>query len=147
MATRYEIVNPSDWMLQIVELMVMNWEETGFDWEFKPSLAMYQKLWDLGIMFAVAAIEDDQVIGYVTVSVYPHLFNPDLKFASQDAMFVHPDHRKGLVSGRLIKLAEQEAEDRGAHKFIWHTRAGTPFAGMLKKRGYEEADICVMRDL
>jgi GNAT superfamily N-acetyltransferase len=67
--------------------------------------------------------------------------------ASNDALFVHPDVRNGLTSGRLIKAAEAEAQRRGAHKFTWHCRAGTPLADMLTRHGYEPVDVVVARSL
>ena len=41
-----------------------------------------------------------------------------------------------MVAGKLVRAAEAEASRRGATRFTWHCRAGTPLASMLARRGY-----------
>lgn len=143
---RIELVNPAEYMPAVVQLMRDNWAETGFDFEFNPSIEAYQRLYDAGLMFALAAFDGDEVIGYCAMTVMGHLHNPDVTFASNDALYVRPDHR-GITSVRLIQAAEAEAKQRGASRFLWHTRAGTPMAAMLERRGYKPVDITVMKEL
>jgi GNAT superfamily N-acetyltransferase len=147
MATVYEIVNPAEYMPKIIPLMLAHWEETGFDFAFKPSLLKYQQLWELGLMFAMYVMVDDRYVGYCTACIVDHPHNPEVRMASSDAIYVLPEYRNTLIPGRLMKKIEIEAEDRGAHYFAWHTRGGTPLAQMLANHGYEEADIVMMRNL
>lgn len=142
---RISIVQPIEYMHKIVELMRDNWDETGFDFEFNPSADAYQKVVDCNAMFVIAAFDGDDVIGYCTMIISPHLHNPDVIVASNDALFVAKPYRNGMTSGRLIKAAEGEAKRRGASKVLWHTRAGTSFAAMLERRGYQPSDIVVMK--
>ena len=144
---RISIVQPIDYMHKVVELMRDNWAETGFDFELAPSAEQYQKIVDLNAMFAVAAFDGDEIVGYCTMVITPHLHNPAVIVASNDALFVAKPYRNGLTAGRLIKAAEQEAKSRGARKVLWHTRAGTGLAAMLERRGYQPADIVVMKEL
>lgn len=143
----FEIVNPAEYMPRIKAMLAENWAETGFDFDFAPDIGAYQRLYDLGICFAVAAYFEDFIVGYCTVTVVAHPHNPAVVIASNDALFVHPDMRKGLTAGRLIKAAEAEAKRRGAHKFSWHCRAGTPLADTLTRHGYEPVDVVVARSL
>lgn len=143
---RIEIVNPAEYMLNVMPLLRDNWAETGFDFEFNPSVEAYQRLYDAGFLFALAAFDGDEIIGYCAMTVIPHMHNPDVVFASNDALYVRPDHR-GITSVRLIKAAEVEAKQRGASRFLWHTRAGTPMAGMLERRGYKPVDVTVMKEI
>jgi GNAT superfamily N-acetyltransferase len=142
---RISIVQPIEYMHKIVSLMRDNWDETGFDFEFNPSADAYQKVVDCNAMFVIAAFDGDDVIGYCTMIISPHLHNPDVIVASNDALFVAKPYRNGMTSGRLIKAAEDEAKRRGASKVLWHTRAGTSFAAMLERRGYQPSDIVVMK--
>ena len=82
-----------------------------------------------------------------TVVVVPHPHNPAVVVASNDALFVAPAWRSGLVAGRLIRTAEREAKARGAHRFTWHCRAGTGLASMLARRGYTPVDQVVMKEI
>jgi GNAT superfamily N-acetyltransferase len=80
------------------------------------------------------------------MTVTNHMHNPAIKVASNDALFVRPDHR-GITAGRLIIAAEREAARRGATRILWHTRAGTNLADAFTKRGYKPADIVVMKEI
>ena len=143
---RIELVDPAKYMSSIKELMNENWAETGFDFEFNPSVEMYQKAVDAGVMFALAAIDGEQIVGYCTMLVGPHMHNQDIIAASNDALYVTKAYR-GMTSARLIKAAEEEAKRRGAIRVMWHTRAGTGLAAMLERRGYSPADVIVMKGL
>lgn len=141
------IVNPADVLLSVRDLVDANWQETGFDFDFNPDVETYRKLHDAGLMFAVAAFVDECIVGYCSVAVVGHPHNPSVKVASNDALFVDPGYRNGLLSGRLINSAVREARRRGATRFTWHCRAGTDFADMLMRHGYKPVDIVVMKEI
>lgn len=145
--TRIAIVNPAEWIPRIGDLLAANWHETGFDFPFAPDAGAYQRLFDAGMCFAVAALDGDAVIGYCTVVVTPHAHNPAVIVAANDALFVAPEYRKGLTAGRLLKTVEAEAKRRGAARMLWHCRAGTDLAEMLMRHGYAPVDIVVMKEL
>lgn len=108
---------------------------------------MYQRMFEAGIVFAVGAFKTDEIVGYCTVCVVPHMHNPSIVVASNDALFVAEAHRNGTAAGRLILTAEVEAKRRGASRFTWHCRAGTHLAVMLTRHGYEPIDNVVMKGL
>jgi GNAT superfamily N-acetyltransferase len=145
------IVNPAEYLGDpgVAQLVAANWAETGFDFPFAPDVAAYQRLWDAGLCFALLAVDaaTQAPAGYCTVTVVAHPYNPDVLLAANDAMFVAPAHRNGLLTGRLIHAAQEEAKRRGARCFTWHCRAGTGFAAMLAQHGYTPVDEVVMRTL
>lgn len=143
---RIELAQPKDHWPTIIELMQANWYETGFEFDFNPSQEMYQKAVDAGVMFSLAAFDGDTIVGYCTMLVTPHMHNPGVVFAANDALFVSKEYR-GITGARLIKAAEDEAKRRGARYVSWHTRAGTQLAAVLERRGYIPADVVVMREL
>lgn len=142
-----QLENPGEVIPQMRPLLELNWAETGFDFPFDPDVEMYGRLFSLGLLFAVSARVDGEIVGYCTVCVTPHAHNPAVLVASNDALFVHPDHRSGTVGARLIRFAEDCALERGASRFLWHCRAGTPLAATLERHGYTPADIVVMKEL
>ena len=142
-----KLAQPKDLMPKITALMRENWNETGFGFDFNPAIEMYQAAVDAGLIFALEATGDNgEIVGYCTMMVTPHWHNPAVIIASNDALFVAKEHR-GFISARLIIEAEKEAKKRGASRVLWHTRAGTGLAEMLRRRGYEDADVVVMKEI
>jgi GNAT superfamily N-acetyltransferase len=144
---RILVVNPAEYLERVRPLVQAHWREAGFDFEPQPDAAAYARLHDAGVLFALVAMEGDEVAGYCTVIVSPHLHNPTIKVAASDALFVLPDARRSLTAGRLIRAAEDEARERGADRFTWNTRAGSGLAEMFRAHGYAPADEVVMRAL
>ena len=142
-----KLAQPKDLMPKITALMQKNWDETGFGFDFNPAMDLYQAGVDSGLIFVLVAIDVvGEIVGYCTMLVAPHWHNPAIIIASNDALFVAKEHR-GFISARLIIEAEKEAKKRGASRVLWHTRAGTGLAKMLRRRGYEDADVVVMKEI
>jgi GNAT superfamily N-acetyltransferase len=140
-------LNPKECQDQVAEMVAAHWDEVGFDWDIKPNWEMYGKLFESGYLISLAAFDGNEIVGYSLATISPHLFNPDVKVCQSSALFVKPLHRNRLVSGRLIVETELEARRRGATRVIWQTRANTPLAGMLRKRGYQDADVAMMKGI
>jgi GNAT superfamily N-acetyltransferase len=141
------IVDPVETYPQAAVLIEANWAETGFDFPLDLDLEMYRAMVDCGMMFAIAAFDGVELVGYCAVMVVRHPFNKTVVIASNNALFVKPEYRRGLLPGRLILSAEKEAKARGASRFSWQCRAGTPLAKMLEDHGYTPVDIAVMKEL
>ena len=129
------------------DLMLENWRETGFKFEFNPSLEMARAMQDNGIMFALGAFDGDEMVGYSTAMVAPHWFNPAEVWCMSDALFVKREYRQGLTGGKLILATEAEAKKRGATAMLWHTRSGTSLSDAFEMRGYKPADLVMMKGL
>ena len=136
-----------DYLDLVQPLLKANWDETGFDFEFAPEFDKYIKAQEVGYVIALGAFEGEELIGYSTAFMYPHHFNPAIIMCATDALYVAPEHRNGTVGARLIIETEKLAKERGANMISWHTRAGTPLAEVMTKRGYTPADTIVMRSL
>jgi GNAT superfamily N-acetyltransferase len=128
-------------------LMQANWRETGGDFAFVPSREFYVSMQQAGFVFALGAFHDDQLHGYAIVTVAPHPFNPGVRVASVNPLYVDPQFRGGLLPGRLILLAEEKARERGAAKLYMHARAGTALDKVLTKHGYTDCDNVVGKNL
>ena len=139
-------VDVAEYLPRCMDLFAKNWAETGFDFELDPDVDRYISLQKAGYLIAVAALDGDDVIGYCTLVITPHPFNSSIVCATHDVLYVLPEYR-GFTSARLIRFTEQLAKERGAVRMFWHTRAGTPLAGILQKRGYSPADIVVGKEI
>lgn len=141
-------VQIAEYIDEVVALLRDNWDETGFDFPLEPDVSAYVHLQSLGAVFALAAFEAEQIIGYSTAFIAPHHFNPDVVMCHTDALFVAKAHRGGSAGARLIAATEDVARARGAHRICWHTRAGTALADVLSRRpGYRAADVVVVKEL
>lgn len=78
--------------------------------------------------------------------IHPHMHNPSIIMAANDALYVDPAHR-GITGARLIKNAEREAARRGATRVLWHTRSGTKLHAAMERHGYTPADIVMMKEI
>lgn len=141
------LADPVEIILHNRDLIMQNWQETGFDFEFEPDLDTVRAMCNSGIMFCLGAYDGERTIGYSTAMICPHWFNPEVTMCMSDGLFVDQDHRHTSVGGRLIIATEQEAKRRGASRMLWHTRAGTKLSDAFEKRGYQPADVVMMKGL
>jgi predicted GNAT superfamily acetyltransferase len=140
-------VNAVDYLDAIAGLAADNWGETGFDFDMKLDRELYRRLQDSGRLISLAAFDGDDVIGYATATVAPHIFNTDVHVCMSSALFVAKNKRSSTVPGRLILETERIAKKRGARFMIWQTRAGTGLADTLRKRGYSDSDVAVIKEI
>jgi GNAT superfamily N-acetyltransferase len=149
MSLTYLNCNPAEIILFASELTQAHWDEAGFNLGFGLDLddTVYDAAHECGIMHAVIALDDEQLVGYAVYYVCKHNFNPAFTVAASEALYVHPTYRGGLCAARLIRCAESHAKSLGAVLFSWHCRAGTSLDAVLARRGYEPTDIVMSRRL
>ncbi len=132
---------------QILPMIRENWAETGFDFEISPDVATYAAMQEADQLIAIGAFDGGEMVGYSTAMIGGHIFNPSVIICQSDALFVRKSHRHSTIGGRLMIQTEDIAKHRGAHFMLWQTRAGTPLAGSLLRRGYEPADVALIKGL
>lgn len=145
----YEIreIPVAEYRDQLAAITAENWSETGYDFPLDFDYEWARQVQEAGAWFMLAAFDAGEIVGYSTAAVFGHPFNPAVVMCSSDALFVRPAYRCGTLSARLIQATEQAGKARGAVEMLWNTQAGTPFAEMLTRRGYEPADVVVTRRL
>jgi hypothetical protein len=74
-------------------LMEANWRETGASFDFAPSLEFFAQAQALGMLLALGAFHEDKLVGYASGIVAPHPFNPAVKVASVNVLYVKPEYR------------------------------------------------------
>lgn len=140
-------IQAAEYVGKVQDLLADNWFETGFDFELKIDTAMLQRLQDANLYFVMGAFIDAELVGYSSAMIAPHTYNPAVICCSSDALFVRRAFRKTSAGARLILATERHAASMGASRMMWHTRAGTPLAACLERRGYQPADVIVMKEI
>lgn len=138
-------IRAADYIDAFMPMLAENWAETGFDFDLVPDVGRIDALQAMGILFVLGAFADDTLVGYSSAMVAGHTYNPAIIMCNSDALFVRKPWRPSSIGARLVLATEQLAAERGATRMLWHTRAGTPFAATLERRGYQPADIVVMK--
>jgi GNAT superfamily N-acetyltransferase len=128
-------------------LMAANWRETGCAFDFAPSREFFKTMQSVGLMFALGGYIENQLVGYAGVTLSPHPFNPSVKVASGNPLYVTPQYRGGQMGGRMMLMAEQIAQQRGARFAFWHMRSGTRNGDGLGTHGYLCVDNVWMKEL
>jgi GNAT superfamily N-acetyltransferase len=138
-------IRAADYIEPFMGMLRENWVETGFDFALVPDIETIDQLQAMRVLFVLGAFADDTLVGYSSAMVSGHTYNRHVKMCNSDALFVRKPWRPSSVGARLVIATEKLAAELGAVRMLWHTRAGTPFAETLQKRGYEAADIIVMK--
>lgn len=140
-------IKAADHIGSVMDMLRENWAETGFDFELRPHVELVRLLQERGVMFVLGAFDGERLIGYSSAVLGPHVFNSEIISCESSALFVLPAWRKTSAGARLIAETEKVAAARGANRMLWHTRAGTPLAATLERRGYRPADVTVMKGI
>lgn len=132
----FKIVDPIENFDEAEPLLKANWRESGVDMEFIPEHAklFYSRLADFGILFAVGAYKDGELIGYCISTIVPHPLNHKARICNADGMYLAPEYRKGLVVAEMMRLTETIARNHEASAIQWHAPAGSSFSEALAAR-------------
>lgn len=126
------------WKLQqkLVNLLQEHWLEVAKHKDIMvldPDWEKYRMLQDAGTLFALVLYLGDQPVGYSANIIDTHLHYSGLTAASNDVLYVHPDHR-GTQALRLMNETKRVARERGAKAMLWHAKPNTSLDSILRKR-------------
>lgn len=132
-------------------LLKMHWAEVERQRQvlrLMPNMPAYRALQDMGALLSLGAYQGEQMVGYSVTIVTTHLHDANLIYASNDVLYVHPDHRDGMAGGRLMVETERRAKDRGARLIFWASKPGTAMYEILKRHdSYAVHDVLFSRPL
>ncbi len=123
----------------IQHLIEMHWEEIALNKgkiKLNPDWEAYKDLEEKGALKIFTARKEGELIGYLVVICQRNLHYKDHIFASNDIIYLHPDHRKGFTGLRLIKFAEKCLRQDGVSVFAINTKAHKPFDRVLEYLGF-----------
>lgn len=132
------------------QLFEAHWDEIALNKHlmvFKPDTERYHAMEQAGVLFALAAHIDGELIGYSVSFVTRHLHYADLLFAQNDVLFLDKRYRASGAGLALIRATEEEAKARGARMIIWHAKQGTALEAVLPRIGYGVQDVMFSKEI
>ena len=118
------------------------------DMPLSPDIETYNGAEDLGMLRVYVARAGPALVGYAYFIVRRHL-HYDAILANEDALFVHPDWRKGKVGYNLMRFAERDLRVEWSRRELLiahHVKASTPHvAELLERMNYELVDLIYVR--
>lgn len=110
-----------------------HWDETE-DYRhsnFQPQYRLLRQYWDWGLLRIWVARCEGKVIGHLTAYVSTSVHTGE-QIATEDALYVLPEHRKG-VGTELVRRALADLKEEGVAE-VWATAKPQTRVGLLLKR-------------
>ncbi len=128
---------PSDEMRPLLQ---QHWEEVaGHRDKIKldPDFDRYKELASMNALCCTTIRSGGELVGYFICFVCPHIHYKDHPMAYNDAIFILPEHRKGLAPVlNMIQCAEKELRERGVTKIVINTKVSNDFGPVLRRIGF-----------
>lgn len=95
----------------------------------------YIKMEELGIHFIVVAYKDTEIVGYNSMFASPSPHTGELT-ALTDTIYIKQAYRKEGLGSTMIKMAEQEAKDRGCEHIMVTFKNDQPHPTIVEDLGF-----------
>lgn len=133
------------------DLLAAHWAEVALDqdrYPLAPDWPRYHALERQGVLRSVSARRKGRLVGYNVFFVQPPIHYSTSVWALNDVLFLHPDHRAGLLGYRLVRAAEELLKGIGVARVIYHTKLHVmlgskrerPLGDLMKRLGYSQAE-------
>jgi GNAT superfamily N-acetyltransferase len=119
---------------EIVPLLNSHWEEIALNKDkikLNPDWEAYDNLEQVDKLKIFTARDDNKLVGYFVVIVGVNIHYKDHLFASNDIIYLSPEHRKGFTGIRLIKFAEKCLKQDGISVLTINTKVHQPFDKLM----------------
>ena len=104
--------------------------------KLNPDWDAYHSLEQDGKLKIFTAREQGELVGYFVVIVHRNLHYKDHLFASNDVIFLHPDHRKGRTGIKLVQFSEKCLKEDGVSVLAINTKVHKPFDKLMQFLGF-----------
>lgn len=121
------------------ELIKLHWEEIALNKskiKLNPDWEAYYKAEESGNFKVFTARSNEELVGYFAVFIGSNPHYKDHLFATNDVIYLHKDHRKGLTGIKLIKFAEGCLKEDGVSVLSINTKVHQPFDPILSRLGF-----------
>ena len=125
------------------ELLQMHWSEVALNKDaikLNPDIEQYEEAEKAGCLRIFTARADGLLVGYFALIVQRSLHYMDHAFATNDVIFLHPDHRRGYAARKLIEFATQCLEQDGCSMLFINTKVHKPFDMLLGRMGFDHIE-------
>lgn len=110
-------------------------------------MGTYQVLESLGSMQIIGAFDSGKLVGFVTVLISP-LPHYGVTVGITESLFVQKEHRKKGIGACLLRMAEQNANERGGEGILVSSPSGGDLEKVLnKKKSYKHTNTVFFKRL
>jgi GNAT superfamily N-acetyltransferase len=124
---------------ELAPLFEEHWTEVTIDNSI-PLDPDYEKLYTLqnmGLLHSLIVRTDEgELVGYMITFLTPHVHYKETMYAQNDAIFIHPSHRKGGLAYKMLKVFEECMTNKGADVLHMHVKVYLDFGSLLDRLGY-----------
>ena len=120
----------------IEPLLPLHHADVGFAAEWRINWAHYEEREAAGALVAFSVREAETLIGYAIFLCVKHAHYVDLTQGLNDALFLRPDKRRGLLGRRLIERCDFYFQHTDIQHIVWHVTAQKDFSPILRRLGY-----------
>lgn len=106
-----------------------------------PHLEMYEKCDLAGVIRFFTVRHQGRLVGYQVFIVSEHLHSRDMVQATQDILYLKPEHRRGLVGYRFLKWCMNQLKEDGIAVVHQVISARNDFGKILERMGYQLEDM------
>ena len=126
---------------EVKQLLPMHWREMAQrqgDIPLDPNFVAYETLFKAGFATIFTARVDGKLVGYIIFIVTPRHMHYDHRWAKDDTIWIHPDHRNIGIATGLFDCFEADLKKDGPIVIQIETREGhEALELLLKARNYE----------
>ncbi len=118
----------------IKPLIKSHWDEIALNQDrikLNPDWEAYQNFEDQHRLRIFTARDEGELVGYFVVIIGVNIHYKDHLFASNDIIYLSPNHRKGFTGIRLIKFAEKCLREDGISVLTINTKVHQPFDKLM----------------
>jgi len=125
---------------EIKDLLAEHWREIALYQDriaLNPNWKEYARLAAAHALRCYTVRSDGLLVGYFVLVVSTSLHYSDHLFATNDVIYIKPEHRKGTTGWRLIKFAEQQLRAEGVSLMTVNTKVHAPFDPLMERLDFD----------
>lgn len=151
MTIRFQTESLEQFLPEALPLLRGHWSEVGSCPQAHPldiDTDLYAAIERAGALhITTARAATAQLVGYAIYFVqrYPHV--RALCMAQSDALYLHPDYRKGFAGLRLLQAAERALADKGVRNIMQTCTIKKDFGALLRRMGYVNTETVYRKEM
>lgn len=113
--------------------------------ECVPSLSSYLYFEEQGSLKSLWLYKEEEVVGYCFFFISSDYHRNMKDVVRIDALYLHPDHRKGFIGLKLLKEVEDICKEAGITEISCGARLDSSLYKILERRGYHPSTVNMVR--
>jgi hypothetical protein len=136
-----------DLMREMVHLWPKHQMEVGTfrDMPIDPQFEVYESADHSNQLRIFTVRQSGGMVGYQIFWVHTHPHYRGEKQASQDLLYLDPNHRKGMAGYKFIVWCDNQLKAEGINLIVHTMRDGADLSSIYNRMGYEKSDTVYVR--